>query len=74
MVDFDRHLKMKDRASEGLIVLHSNKAISLTWPEIEKLKKDVSDKVPGIFSQYGKVKNCLYFNPDSKQYSGCSAF
>lgn len=59
---------------KGLIVLHSNKAISLTWPEIEKLKKDVSDKVPGIFSQYGKVKNCLYFNPDSKQYSGCSAF
>ncbi len=51
--------------------LHIPIAVSLTWPEIMKLRSDIAKKAPGIFSRLGPHRDCLYYDPMKASYWGC---
>jgi hypothetical protein len=51
--------------------LHIFNSISLTWNEIEDLRKDLSKVAPGLFRINYSRRDCLYFSPKTKKYFGC---
>ncbi len=51
--------------------VHVNAAVSLTWPEVMKLRADVNKKAPGIFSGLTKNRDCMYYDPTKKAYWAC---
>lgn len=57
--------------ADGSYPLHIQQAVSLNWSEIISLRTSVNKLAPGLFSRLGRNKDCLYYNPKLKTYSGC---
>ncbi len=58
-------------AYKGLVYLHNQKAISLTWSEVSKIRSTIFKLAPGIFKNTYKNRNCKYFILESSSFGGC---
>ena len=55
----------------GAYPLHIFEAISLTFSEIRKLRREIIRKAPGIYQGIGKHRHCKGFHPEKQEYVGC---
>lgn len=46
--------------------VHANEAVSLTWDEINELRKEVQKVAPGLFYEVGRNRDCRYYNTQTK--------
>ncbi len=67
----DVYNKFFEKKGESSYSIHMKEAISLTFSEIGKLRKEIGKAAKGIFSQLYKNKDCLYFDVEKQSYWGC---
>jgi phosphatidylserine/phosphatidylglycerophosphate/cardiolipin synthase-like enzyme len=55
----------------GAFLLHTKKAVALSFKEVKALRRAVGRVAKGIFSNYKKSKDCLLYRPATSAYVGC---
>ncbi|EPZ49763.1 PLD-like domain protein [Bacteriovorax sp. BAL6_X] len=55
----------------GNIYLHTKMPVSLTWPEIYKVRKAVAKAAPQFFRNAYKKRDCYLFNLEKQIFTGC---
>jgi phosphatidylserine/phosphatidylglycerophosphate/cardiolipin synthase-like enzyme len=51
--------------------IHVQEAVALSWPEVMTLRSEINKRAPGIFQGLNKYKDCMYYDPEKKQYWAC---
>jgi phosphatidylserine/phosphatidylglycerophosphate/cardiolipin synthase-like enzyme len=57
--------------NEESIKIHMNEAVSLKWEEVEKVRSIIRKKAPGAGIIPHAQRDCMFYNIQSKQFSGC---
>lgn len=63
--------QMFETNEHGNYRLHYWEPVSLSWEEIEDIRAKLNKVAPGILYIPYKKRDCMYFNPKSRDFSGC---